>query len=125
MRWAVPSSKVGSWDSASAAAERASGVDAAGFASDFASGFRWGAFEFSPAAPIGATAAGLGAGGTAEFWENALPVVSSMATARMALFRMFQSNSRRAAPAKAIGTLRAPIRNSLGRQLWQASLNPD
>src|SRR4051812_12957766 len=95
MRWAVPSSKVGSWDNASAAAERDSGVEAAGFASDFASGFTsgftWGAwaFEFSPAAPIGATAAGLGVGATAEFWEYALPDVSSMATVRMALFRMF------------------------------------
>jgi hypothetical protein len=91
----VPSSKVGSLDSASAATERESGVEAAGLASglvsDLASGLRCGGVDAGLAAPIGAAVAGLAEGATTEFWQNALSVTNSMAIARMVLFGIFQS----------------------------------
>src|SRR5258706_10289492 len=91
MRWAVPSSKVGSLDNASAAAERESGVEAGGLASDLASGLTCDGVDAGFAAPIGATTAGLAGGATIEFWLNALSAANSMAMARMILFDIFQS----------------------------------
>src|SRR5438128_1480353 len=82
MRWAVPSSKVGSLESASAAAERDSGVEAA-------AGFAGAGAGAAVVVPVGAAAAGLESG-TIEFWLNALPVANSMATATKEIFRIVQ-----------------------------------
>src|SRR5258708_8802714 len=108
MRWAVPSSKVGSLESASAAAERESGVEGAGFASAFASDLTLGGVEAALAAPIGVAAAGFAEGATAEFWPNALPVENSRATATMATFRIFQSNN--SAPGRRLKYRNARVR---------------
>jgi hypothetical protein len=75
---------VGSLESASAAAERESGVEAAG-------GFADGGVEAAVVAPIGTAVAGL-AGATAEFWQNA-PVANSMAAVIKVILRIFQSKN--------------------------------
>src|SRR6516165_6052371 len=87
MRCAVPSSKVGSCDSASAAAERVSGVDAATAALP-------GIVRAGPAQPPGAAAEGLGTGaGLAApaglvFWANAGAVANKSVTARIVVDRI-------------------------------------
>src|ERR1700722_4543965 len=70
MRCAVPSSKVGSCDSASAAAERDSGVDAA------------------VAGLAGAACAGFAAPATAAPWPNAGAAPSIVAMAMAVILRM-------------------------------------
>src|SRR3974390_2146030 len=87
MRCAVPSSKVGSCDSASAAAERDSGVDAA--PADLP-----GVVRAAAAPPVGASAAGLAAGaglavpGDPAFWARAGVVASKRLTARIVVVRI-------------------------------------
>jgi hypothetical protein len=91
----VPSSKVGSCDSASAAAERDSGVDAgaAGFAAVACAGFA-GVACAGFATPAGADVAGLTGGGAvpapagAGLWPNAGAVASIVAMARIVILRM-------------------------------------
>jgi hypothetical protein len=82
----VPSSKVGSCDSAKAAAERDSGVDAA------TTGFAGARAGFAPLA--GAAAAALAGGGAVPaplcpvLWANAGAVASNKAMAMMVVLRM-------------------------------------
>src|SRR5579863_362486 len=82
MRWAVPSSKVGSRDSAKAAAERDSGVDATAAGLATCAGF------------AGAAVTGLAGGGTVPapatpaLWANAGAVASITPAARMVILRM-------------------------------------
>src|ERR1700676_1834886 len=92
MRWAVPSSKVGSLESASAAAEREAGVEGIGFAAGFASSCPWAGFEPGPATPIGPAVAGPARGATTEFWQRALSVANSRAMVMMVavMLRIFQ-----------------------------------
>src|ERR1700677_2870893 len=86
MRCAVPSSKVGWCDSAKAAAERDSGVDAA-------AGFRGAACRTGFVAPGGAVT-GLAASGAAPgsavpaLWPNADALASIMAMATIVIVRM-------------------------------------
>ena len=90
MRCAVPSSKIGSCDSAKAAAERDSGVDAA-------AGLIGVACATGVAAPAGAGVAGLaGAGAVPEltapaFWPNAGATASIVAMATMVILRMSEA----------------------------------
>src|SRR5712671_3981697 len=92
MRCAVPSSKVGSCDSANAAAERDSGVDAAtaGFAAAACEGF---------AAPAGADVTGLAGSGAvpepAAPWASAGAVASMVATATIVILRIGDAPERR------------------------------
>jgi hypothetical protein len=82
MRWAVPSSKVGSCDSANAADDRDSGVDATAAGLAARAGF------------AGAAVAGLAGGGAVPapawpaLWPNAGAVASIALTARMVVVRM-------------------------------------
>src|ERR1700737_2064777 len=124
MRCAVPSSKVGSLDSASAAAERESGVEGTGFASDFASDFTsdlacgftwrvtWGGLGTATAAPIRAATAGLAGGATTEFWQTA-SVANKLAIATMVIFRIFLPGilRRTATACVELCAFNGPIRN--------------
>src|SRR5450755_987654 len=87
MRCAVPSSKVGSCDSAKAAAERDSGVDAA-------AGFTAAVCRAGFVAPVGGAVTGLAVSGAEPgpavpaFWPNAEAVVSIVAMATIVILRM-------------------------------------
>src|ERR1700722_359570 len=91
MRCAVPSSKVGSWDSAKAAAERDSGVEAAGLIGA--------ACVAAVAAAAGAVVAGLAGGGAVSmapaFWPDAGAAASNVAMATMVVVRMSDAFGRR------------------------------
>src|SRR6202011_4268868 len=99
MRWAVPSSKVGSLESASAAAEREAGVVGIGFAAGFASGCPWaGLANARPVTPLCPAVPGPARGATTEVWQRALSVANSRAMVVMVvmvvmvavMFRIFQ-----------------------------------
>jgi hypothetical protein len=87
MRCAVPSSKVGSCDSAKAAAERDSGVDAAAALTGAACGAGF-------VAPAGGAVIGLAVGGAAAgsvvlaLWPNADALASIVAMATIVVLRM-------------------------------------
>ncbi len=95
MRCAVPSSKVGSFESASATAERDSGVEAV--ATGFA-GAACGAMMAAAAAASGDSGAAVLAAGllgaTGEFWQKAEADPSIMVTAAMVIVRMSVSQMR-------------------------------
>src|ERR1700729_2278278 len=87
MRCAVPSSKVGSCDSAKAAAERDSGVDAVAALTGVARGAGF-------VAPVGGALTGLAVSGAAAgpagpvLWPNADALASIVAMATIVILRM-------------------------------------